>query len=169
VTTETQRTQRTTKAREFFGPQTSETSAPLWSQPCPESIREAAARREEKARVEAVKAQCERGERQPRHVIFPPAERAVRPGHARACASCQRFTRQGGACPGVVSHSGQSPACHSGQEILWRLEAPRTIAEAEAAGEAEGARHRDAENAEREEGTRDSALGTRAAETAGAA
>lgn len=44
---------------------------------------------------------------------IPPELRLVILGHSRFCVSCDRFTRRGGACPGVLPRvASDVPSCH---------------------------------------------------------
>jgi hypothetical protein len=125
-------------------------AAAFFGQPCPESIRQAAAKRETAAAAEQIRKHG--NARAQTYVVFAPADRGVVNGCSAHCGTCTAFTREGGGCPGVVSRNGKAPACHSNQEILWRAGPPASIAEAAAAGEAEGRKFtaEDAENAETE-------------------
>lgn len=54
------------------------------------------------------------GTRLAANTIIPPEDRLVVIGHARACATCAKFTRQGGACPGCrPTDPAATPVCHS--------------------------------------------------------
>ena len=64
--------------------------------------------------------------------IIPPARRLVVPGHSPYCPSCERFTRAGGGCPGVVPRNPQAlPVCY----VSRRVPESRYVAIRDAGGE----------------------------------
>ena len=57
--------------------------------------------------------------------VIPPAARWTVTGHSRACSRCVRFTRRGGACPGVVGSDPRGPACLEEADSPQRHREPR--------------------------------------------